>query len=88
MSLTSSQMDQTFWGVVSAAVGRLGPWGVHLRYDWPDAFGSAKGTFYQKKKRVLQENENSFFVVHTSPKDWMRNFIQAPLTYKICWKHV
>ena len=28
-------MDQTFWGVVSAAVGRLGKWGVNLRYPFP-----------------------------------------------------
>ena len=35
LSLTSSQMDQTIWGVVSAAVGRLGTWGVHLRYAFP-----------------------------------------------------
>ena len=37
LSLASSQMDQTFWGVASAAVGRLGTWGVHLR---PGAFGT------------------------------------------------
>ena len=40
LSLTRSQMDQTFWGVVRAAVGGLGTWGVHLRYPWPGAFGS------------------------------------------------
>ena len=35
MSLTSPQMNQTFWGVVSAAAGSLGTWGVHLRYPFP-----------------------------------------------------
>ena len=45
MRLESSQMDQTFWGVVSAAVRSLGPLGV--RWDtllpWPSTCGSAFG---------------------------------------------
>ena len=29
LSFTSSQMDQAIWGVVSAAVRKLGLWGIH-----------------------------------------------------------
>ena len=34
-------MEQTFWGVVGAAIGRLGLWGVHLYplTHWPGAGG-------------------------------------------------
>ena len=35
LRLTSSQMDQTFWGVVNAAIGRLETWCVHLRHTFP-----------------------------------------------------
>ena len=35
LSLTSFQIDQTFWRVASAAVGRLGTWGVHFKYPVP-----------------------------------------------------
>ena len=52
LSLTSSQLDQTFWGVVSAAVGRLGTWGVHLRYPFPLTrciWFTIRATFKKKK---------------------------------------
>ena len=35
LNLTYSQMDQTFWGVVSAAVRRLGPWWASIVMPFP-----------------------------------------------------
>ena len=46
-------MDQTFWGVVSAAVVTLGPWDVHFETlsPWPGECASPLGaTFFLKKK--------------------------------------
>ena len=51
LRLTSSQTDQTFSGVVSATVGRLGLWGVHLDTlsPLPGACGTPFGAIFSKK---------------------------------------
>ena len=73
-------MDQTIWGVVGAAVGRLGPWGVHLRYPFPSAIWFTIRRPFRKRKRVitagnrhapncvLYRKHTSFYESHTLSK--------------------
>ena len=64
LRLTSSQMDQNFWGVVSAVEGRLRLWGVHwdILFHWPIAYGSPFGVTFQREEKIAQtEVLNIFF---------------------------
>ncbi len=63
-------MKQTFWGVVSAAAGRLGTWGVHLSHPFPLArsiwLTICKATFLRTDEK---EKDSKFTVcVHGSKK--------------------
>ena len=61
-------MDHNFWGEVSAAVGRSGTWGVHLRYPFPLALGGFFSPIKVREQlpilesRTTRESEMSFLV--------------------------
>ena len=75
LSITSSLVDKTFWGVVRSTLGRLGLWGVHWDKlsPWPGACSSPlEATIKNNIRRVFYIEINSIikFKIWRSDELW------------------